>query len=325
MTASGPAESPLQAVGTSDRATEAFELLGNETRLAILVALWERYEPFEPPPAVRFSELRERVGTADSGQFNYHLDRLDGHFVTSTDAGYRLTDAGLKLVRSVIAGAGLETPEREPARVEASCTLCGGPVEVRYADGWVHVRCTECEGLWPGADDRPSGQLGQFALDPAGLTDRTPAEVYAAGWVRTFQHVHSMIEGVCPTCTGPVERELDVCADHEDDDGLCGRCGRRARVIARFRCSVCKDWARSTLGGVAKYHPRVVGFCYDRGLSLQYGANDLDHLTELLSRASTTVEVLSTDPARVRVTTELDGDNVRLELDADLAVLDVEG
>ncbi|MEF8791004.1 MAG: ArsR family transcriptional regulator, partial [Haloarculaceae archaeon] len=89
MVGSDPSGSPLQSVSAGARATEAFELLGNETRLAILVALWEQYEPFGRDGAVRFSELRARVGTADSGRFNYHLDRLDDHFVESTDDGYR--------------------------------------------------------------------------------------------------------------------------------------------------------------------------------------------------------------------------------------------
>jgi DNA-binding transcriptional ArsR family regulator len=322
MVGSDPSGSPLQSVSAGARATEAFELLGNETRLAILVALWEQYEPFGRDGAVRFSELRARVGTADSGRFNYHLDRLDDHFVESTDDGYRLSEAGLTFVRSVIAGAGIEDPALEPSDVDAACTLCGAGVRVTYEDGLVRVLCTECEGLWAG-DDRRYGQLAEFPLHPAGLVDRSPEEVYAAAWVNGFQNLYSMLEEVCPTCTGRVERSLDVCDAH-DADGRCGDCGRRTRTVARLRCTVCKDWAQATMGAVAKYHPAVVGFCYDHGLELQYGFNDLAAIRERLERAGSDVALLSVDPPRVAVTTELDGDGIRLELDEALSVVAVE-
>lgn len=321
MTGSPPSDSPLQSVAAGTRATEAFELLGNETRLAILVALWERYEPFEEGGTARFSELRDRVGTTDSGRFNYHLDRLDGHFVESVEDGYRLAEAGLEFVRSVIAGAGIEAPTLEPSEVDQSCALCGATVEVAYENGWVHVRCTECAGLWADGDGS-DGQLAKFSLHPAGVEGRTPAEVYAAAWVTTFQKLYSMIEGVCPTCTGRVERSLDVCEDH-DPDGGCPTCGRRRRIVGRLHCTVCKEWVQTTMGGVAKYHPRVVAFCYEHGLELQYGFNDLAHIRARLTRAGSAVELLSDDPPRVRVTTELDGDEVWLELDENLSVVDV--
>ena len=68
---------------TDDGATlapdDAFELLGNETRVRILQTLGTADEP------VPFSELHDRVGLRDSGQFNYHLDRLVGHFLQKTD------------------------------------------------------------------------------------------------------------------------------------------------------------------------------------------------------------------------------------------------
>lgn len=317
-------ESPLEAVAAGEQATDAFKRLGNETRLAILVALWERYEPFDEGSAVRFSELRARVGTTDSGQFNYHLDRLDGHFVESSDEGYRLTEAGRKFVQTVIAGAGIETPTLEPTEIDASCTLCGAGVEVTYKDGHVSVLCTQCEGLWPGDGTNSRGHLAKFSLEPAGLVNRSPEEVYAAAWVKTFQRLSSMIEGICPTCSGQVERSLAVCDDH-DAEGRCANCGRYARTIARLHCSVCKDWVQTTIGGVAKYHPRVVAFCYDHGLELQYMFNDLTHIKERLQRCESDVEHLSDDPLRIRVTTRIDGDEVWIELDENLTVVDVEG
>lgn len=78
-------DAPLARRSVGEQATEAFALLGNETRLAILGALCERIDPVESDVAVRFSELCDRVVTTDSGQFTYHLERLTGQFVESTD------------------------------------------------------------------------------------------------------------------------------------------------------------------------------------------------------------------------------------------------
>lgn len=65
-------ESPLEAAaGTAGpRAIEAFSVLGNETRLSVLLTLWDAYEPWDEEGAVPFSELRERLGRPDSGRFN---------------------------------------------------------------------------------------------------------------------------------------------------------------------------------------------------------------------------------------------------------------
>ncbi|MFC4988709.1 helix-turn-helix domain-containing protein [Saliphagus infecundisoli] len=322
MVDAGSSDSPLEEVSAGAYATEAFELLGNETRLAILVALWEEYDPFGEV-TVRFSELRDRVGTADSGQFNYHLDRLEDHFVRATDGGYELSQAGLKLVRSVIAGTGLEEPTLESTAVDMACKLCGEPVAVAYEDGWVYVRCTECAGLWTDAGDRSRGHLAKFSLDPAGLANRSAGEIYAAAWVHSYQRIYGMLEEVCPTCSGPVERSLAICEDHESG-GPCRNCDRHLRIVARLRCTVCKELAQAPLGTVAKYHPAVVAFCDEHGLELQYGFNDLDHIARRLEVGGSAVEQVSEEPPRVRVTTAIDGDEVALELDDGLNVVAVE-
>lgn len=89
MGSSESSASPLDAAAGAavPRATEAFKQLGNETRLAILLVLWDGYEPFASDSSLTFSELYDRVEVADSGNFPYHLDQLTGHFVEETDAG----------------------------------------------------------------------------------------------------------------------------------------------------------------------------------------------------------------------------------------------
>jgi DNA-binding transcriptional ArsR family regulator len=315
--------SPLEAAAgaAGPAATEAFKLLSDETRLAILLALWEAHEPFADGDAVGFSALRDRVGTADSGRFNYHLDRLTDHFVRRTDDGYELREAGLTVVRSVIAGAGFETPTLEPTPIDMDCGLCGGDVVVVYHEGSIYNRCTDCDGLFAdGPDGR--GYLSAFPLPPAGFADRSPGDLYAAAWVGAFHRLYAMLEGVCPTCSGPVDGRLSVCDDH-DPDGVCEGCGRAGAVTGRFVCSVCKERAVTTLGGIVKFHPAVVALHYEHGLTLQYGFNDLADINRRLETGTTDTTVASRDPLRVDVTVTVDGDAVTLRLARDLSVLDV--
>lgn len=58
---------------------DAFDVLGNETRLGILRVLGEADGPLS------FSALFDRVDYDTSGNFSYHLKRLEGHFIRETD------------------------------------------------------------------------------------------------------------------------------------------------------------------------------------------------------------------------------------------------
>lgn len=71
-------ELPLEAAaGVAEPQTVgAFKHLSDESRLAILPALWEAYEPFADNNALSFSELREQVEYETSGNFSYHLEKL---------------------------------------------------------------------------------------------------------------------------------------------------------------------------------------------------------------------------------------------------------
>ena len=67
---------------------EAFSLLSNEDRLAILKAIVRADERGETP--LSFSTLREMVDIRDSGRFSYHLRELTDHFLTHSADGYSL-------------------------------------------------------------------------------------------------------------------------------------------------------------------------------------------------------------------------------------------
>lgn len=91
---------------------EAFSMLGNETRVALLQTLWNVGRP------ITYSELKDHVGIRDSGRFNYHLDRLVGHFVDRVGGGYRLTVAGEQAVQAVNANMFTEDPSYWPSEVD---------------------------------------------------------------------------------------------------------------------------------------------------------------------------------------------------------------
>lgn len=55
-------DSPLDDLTAGGLAIDAFELLANETRLAILVTLWESYRPFTEDTTVPFSECVNALG-----------------------------------------------------------------------------------------------------------------------------------------------------------------------------------------------------------------------------------------------------------------------
>ena len=123
---------------------DAFELLAEETRADVLRALAAHQRDHPRDPTLSFSDLRERAGVADSGNFNYHLGKLEGRFVRNADddggSGYALTPRGVRL--AALAVAGFEDPsfgDAEP--LGADCPACGEPLAVAYEEGMVAVAC----------------------------------------------------------------------------------------------------------------------------------------------------------------------------------------
>ncbi|WP_459194435.1 winged helix-turn-helix domain-containing protein [Halosimplex sp. J119] len=305
---------------------EAFEVLGNETRVSILRALGGAGAP------VSFSALRERVGTADSGRFNYHLDRLTGHFVRKTEDGYELRRPGERVVEAVLSGAVTDAPVLEPTEIDQPCHYCGAPVAVRFREERVELYCTECAGTYSrqsgcavdetGTDDG-YGYLGYHPLPPAGVADRDPEAVFRAAWVWGHLELLAASAGVCPRCSATLDRSTRVCEDHDADEGLCESCGRRHAVAFDLACTNCiYDESGAAVVGFAGAAP-LVAFLLDHGLNpfaptaetlpaIGRAYNDFDE------------EVVSTDPFEARFTFAVDDDALTLTLDESLSVTGAE-
>jgi len=321
-----PLDAPAGTVG--GRATEAFELLGNETRVAILLSLWEAFDSFaegtwDPTDgnAVPFSELYDRVDYDTTANFSYHLDKLEGRFVRKTD-GYELLPAGHAIVRTIIGVAGSKEAAFEPTEIDLPCPICGDSTAVTYQNQRLYRVCTECDGYHAVNDEYPSGLLMAALANPAGFRNRTAEAIFAAIRTQIFHQYALRVTGICPACSGRIETHLHVCDAHDSKtDEPCPACDRQYDPAVRFVCTVCKHWNSTSVAEISMRHPAVVAFCWDHGIELGYASDDIARwLTNLFENVDQ--ELLSRDPPRIRVTVEYEGDELRLTLNEEMNVVD---
>ncbi|WP_435196513.1 ArsR/SmtB family transcription factor [Natronomonas sp. EA1] len=263
-----------------------FALLGNETRVDILRALAEADGPRS------FSALRERVGMRDSGQFNYHLGKLVGTFVTDGEAGYELSMAGRQVVGAVIAGTYTAEATMEPIAVDDPCPTCGKrPLVATYEDEHARLECPTCEE-WQNRFGFPPGTLDQYA----------PEELPAAFDRWMYSLFERITSGFCANCAGRLAGVLDTEADP---------------FVIRWICERCGDEARSSATSPLLYHPATQGFFYDHGIDPTATPS-----WRLVSMRDIAEE--RTDDGRVAVTITLDGDTLSAHIETDGTVTDVE-
>lgn len=109
---------------TEQDPSAAFSALANPVRIDIIRTLGAANAPLS------FSDLHRSTDVKDSGQFNYHLGKLVGSFVHSTEDGYTLSSAG-RLIRHVLSEELLSTdPSFDLDRIDGECPFCEAPVKV---------------------------------------------------------------------------------------------------------------------------------------------------------------------------------------------------
>jgi len=296
---------------------DAFAVLGNETRIQILRTLGETDEP------VSFTELRERIGIRQGAQFNYHLDKLVGHFVRKTDRGYELDQAGRRVMQAILSGAVTQDSTLDPTEIDFSCRYCGSPIEVSYSDGRMRMTCRDCGGTFedpqyqpaPERKDGTFGNIGNLPLPPAGIQGRTAADVMRAAATVAHLEAKSAASDVCPRCAAPVEQSIaSVCGDHDASSGPCPHCNHRLAVRLRFRCTNC-IYERATSPVMALHNnPTVLSFAADHGLNgsdrgIEWGW-DYDET------------VLSTEPLKARFRFTIEDETLVVTVDDNLSVID---
>jgi hypothetical protein len=295
---------------------EAFDVVGDETRLQILQTLGDA------DGQLAFSELFDRIEYKDSGNFSYHLDKLDGHFVRKTDEGYVLQRAGARIVEAILSGAVTDSPVVERTPVETPCFLCGGQMEISYRQESVRVFCLDCGGTRGASSETQSRAnesaddvVGGVGLPPAGVHHREPSELLHAGEIWSVAHGQASARGVCPRCAAPIERSVNVCDNHDSTSGRCGACDQRFGVTTTISCTNCIFGGESIFTAYLLGNIDLMRFLIDHGIDpIQPNAF---HLTEFDE------EIHSVDPFEARFTFTADGESIALHVDDDLDVVDV--
>jgi hypothetical protein len=291
---------------------EAFDLVANETRFDILRALWDVQK--EGTDGVAFSRLREQVGMRDSGQFNYHLDKLVGRFVRNGEDGYRLTHAGRQVVGAAASGVytEAETTAVEPM-VVGECAECGGRLEASYGSGVAEIECLDCELVV--TDGLAAPPIIVATHDEADLPDAFSRHLKA--------RVETMNQGFCPLCRGGVDRSLTRFTEHEaavksetenDEDGPF-----EDVLDVLYTCRACGFEAHGVVGTALASEPVVTAFLFDHGIDVSDTLVwEFDWLYDF------DAEITSEDPPRVEATLDVDGGRLLLTLDGNLDVREYE-
>ncbi|WP_435358525.1 winged helix-turn-helix domain-containing protein [Haloarchaeobius sp. DFWS5] len=283
---------------------EAFELLAHETRFRILEVL------LEADGRLPFSELRERTGVRDPGQFNYHLGKLTGRFVVKggkdgddedgdeENEGYRLSGAGMQIVGGVLSGGYTKEMDAEPVDTGEPCIGCGESMELQFRPGAVRLTCPACDVDFTDMDVPPGILEGVDPADAPAVLDR---------WLKRLMAVTD--HGFCFSCDGQVDKyvftvdgdDAPSWVDPDEDEGEAG---------VRYDCQRCERNWHSDAGIAVLSHPAVVSFLYEHGVDVRE--------TPLWAHSWLSIHnasVVQREPLRVDVTIELEEERLVLTLD----------
>lgn len=292
---------------------QAFNALGNTVRIRILRALGEA------DSVLSYTELRDRVGLDEGDRFNYHLDRLVGHFVAKSEDGYELRQPGRAVVQAVLSGAITEDPRIDRTGIDASCQLCSAPIEIRYKEDRVETYCTECSGVWGPYKQGEPGYLGGRFLPPAGIQDRSPYQIYRTAWAWTMRDIFSMGQGICPACSAQLDYDILLCDHHDQADEFCDECNRRYAARIGWRCSNCIFGIESTFPVCVATNTDLLEFMLSNGLN-PIDPDEIPPVQRVFSDYEE--EILSADPPEIRLTFSVGTGSVTLRVNDDLEVIE---
>lgn len=268
-----------------------FSLLTDDIRIEIIRVLGHT-----PDNTSSFSILQEEVGIADSGLFNYHLQKLTDHFIHSTEDGYTLRYAGRLIHRAILAGMFTKRQQLSPVQLQNTCPACGATLESSYADGRHRVLCPDCESVF-----------FRNLFHPAGLKHRTLTEVLEAS-DRLHRHMTGLaVDGVCAHCSGIVSPTISIDPTRPF-----------SQPFVDHNCESCGRILTTNVGEILLSHPTVVSFFHD---------HDVDLRTErtwnlVFCIHDEYLTVLSENPWRIEVLIPADDEELRVTIDDDLNVIE---
>jgi len=197
----------------SDTDLDTLSLLSHSLRRAVLRELAE-YHRREGRVPLSFSELRSRVGSPDSGNFSYHLERLVGSLVVRTEGGYRLSNHGQVALSRLLAASSYDTQVPfEESELEDSCPFCDCRLVATYEHGEFAVVCENDHRF-------------MAAVSP-NILKRELDDVLRIVSRQIRNDLHLATERTCSFCHG--EQVFECLSDTEWVDNLlyasCKRCG----------------------------------------------------------------------------------------------------
>jgi len=281
-------------MGGESSPLETFDRVSNPLRLEILRALARAFSESPVDPCLRYSDLREEVGARDKGNFNYHLDRLDG-LVRNESEGYVITSVGLTVVSTVASGSLDPDWEWGPRDVPGECFFCGDSLTLRHEDGHLLLTCG-------------SGDHGLVFSVPPSLVDAHPDdEVLERVAFALYQQVTQVKRGICPECRGDVTPEIIPELRPGGD------------YFFRGDCHNCGFQHGFPVGAAALSHPGVIAAFAEDGIDVRTTPFWTFPWCHVGHEA-----VVSEDPFRVRVEIARDGRRLVVTLDRSGTVVAVE-
>lgn len=293
--------------GSVTAPTDVFELLCDETRLAIVRELAKARRSNWAWRGETFADLRRAVGVADAGNFSYHLSKLRGPLVVKDGDEYKLRNTGLRLVGAVEADSFTRSGEPDTATTEYDCPhpTCDESLRATYADQYFRLHC-------PGHDVHVGTML------PPGVAEHLAvADLVGMAVIESRGDVERARAGVCPHCWGPTTASFPA-SSVELPDVFDAELPADA-VMATFGCDRCGMAFDVTAGACVVDHPAVVSLYHDHGVDVRERP-----YTEFPFLSPTHPVVESGDPTRVRIDVEVEADVLHLWLDGETDVVEYE-
>jgi len=238
------------------------------------------------------------VGVADSGQFNYHLDKLVPEFVQHREGGYALTHAGAQVVGAAVSGVYTDTDaDIDVTMGECTESGCSGTLAASYEDGHVTVACDACD-------------LRTVMHVPPVVVGTQDVEANPDLLQQfTLTEMQRLVRGFCALCDGPVEaRVADGYLTEGPSDGP---------VRAVHVCQACGSISHTSAAVFVLDHPAVVSLLHEAGID--YRSIPLWQPPPELAYEEA---VRSVDPVRIEVAVTTDSGALTAMLDGDFEVLE---
>jgi DNA-binding transcriptional ArsR family regulator len=284
---------------------DAFSVLGDETRLQILLELTEVVREDGYGTGLTFSELRTRVGVEDSGRFNYHLNELRDGFVEKVDNEYVAQFPGLAVISAVYAGLYEDVDADEPLTTETGteCQRCSRPLKIHYEGNQLWTECTE------------HGQQDRWVVPAGAYTNRSLEELANVVYTRLLANFSLARQDICLHCWGQMTIEYPIESERENNPSGnefiwmavgCQRCWNQMQMVP--------------LRSFMATHPLVAGPFREHG----YDQFETIQKVMRLDNSLCDTELHADEPVSATVRIELEDEELELTVDETCSVTDFE-